>query len=481
MSIIPPEAISRASADRRIRVFFSQICFGLAIFELILSMASLVRALTGATHFSPQGTIAPLFFAGVLLFLRSRRTKAGTEISLLAVFFLFGLMLVDGVLDYTSRPHRNLSYSREQRAKELGIPYDNRGIPKVVTMLRDDGVNAYPHIAPSFLVGRDHEPLYPMGGISGKTIVFCNESGKFSVYPSDRHGFNNPPESWDHGAVGSLVIGDSFANGACVQPGEDIASRLRAQGISSVTLGMWGNGPLIELGSLVEYAPTLRPKTVFWLFYENDLDRLVNEAEDPLLRRYLDPAFSQHLIDRQDAIDAYLIDTVRSMYREKGIDLSRPAAEAPVHYQLAGIDFDWKQMGLNLDHCIQIASLQQLRTFVENILVYKHSGATTGLFKQVLARAKSVVGAWGGAIYLVYLPEYYRFAPISPLARLEYRRLHDAATMAARDNGIEVIDILDIFNSQPDPIGLFPLRMYGHYTAETYDLIAKVLVNRLER
>jgi hypothetical protein len=479
MSIIPTEAASRTGAERRITVFFNRACFGLAIFEIVVFLAGLVRALTWAAHFSLQGVVVPFCLASFFLFLHSRRTKMRTEASVLAVFFVFGLMSIDGLIDYTTRPHRNLSYTREQRARELGIPYDGRGIPKVVTTLRDGGVDAYPHIAPSFLIGRDHAPLYPMGGISGKTIVFCNESGKFSIYPSDQHGFNNPPESWDKGAVRSLVIGDSFANGACVQPGEDVASRLRVQGVSSITLGMWGNGPLIELGSLVEYAPALRPKVVFWLFYENDLDRLPHEAEDPLLQRYLDPGFSQHLIDHQDEIDAYLIKTVRSMYREKGIDLSKPSAELPVRYQLAGISLDWKQVGGNLDHLIQIASLQQIRSFMENLLVYKHSGATTELFSRVLARAKSVVGAWGGKIYFVYLPEYYRFAPISPLDRLEYRRLHDTATRAARDNGIEVIDVLDVFNAQPDPLGLFPLRMYGHYTAETYDLIAQVLTKCL--
>jgi hypothetical protein len=481
MSITPTQAAIRPDADRRISAFFNRLGLALAVFEIAVALACLIRTLLGATHFSPQGVVVPLSLAAILLFLRSRQARLGAGASVMAALCVLGLMGLDGLLDYTSRPHRNLSYTREQRAKELGVPYDARGIPEVVTTLRNGNVDAYPHIAPSFLIGQDHFPLYPMGGISGKTVVFCNESGKFSIYPSDQHGFNNPTEAWNEGAVRSLVIGDSFANGACVQPGEDVASRLRARGTSSITLGMWGNGPLLELGSLVEYAPALRPKAVFWLFYEDDLDRLPNEATDPLLLRYLDPDFSQHLFARQDEIDAYLIQAVRTLYREKGIDLGRPSAEAPIRYQLAGIAFDGKLVEENLDHLIRVASLQQIRSFIKNLLVYKHSGPTAELFGRILARAQSVAGAWGGKIYLVYLPDYYRFTPISPLARLEYWRLHDVALRAARDNGIEVIDLLDVFKAQADPQGLFPLRMYGHYTAETYDLIARVLDERLGR
>ena len=87
--------------------------------------------------------------------------------------------------------------------------------------------------------------------------VHCNESGFRSVYRSDEYGFNNPPGL--HGqAVQVIVVGDSFAHGACVQPQDTFAAALRRLGTSTLSLGMDGSGPLLQLAILTEYAQALR-------------------------------------------------------------------------------------------------------------------------------------------------------------------------------------------------------------------------------
>jgi hypothetical protein len=473
----PPEGARLGGATTRIVAFLSRLCLCLGLLELAVAAACLAGSAAGLLNFSPQGIVVPLGLGLLLLCLRSRRSRFGAGGLVAAALSVTGLTLVDIAFEHLGRPPANLSYTREQLAKSLGVPYDNRGIPQVVQSLRQGGVDAYPHIAPSFLVGKNSRPIYPMGGISCKTIVFCNESVRFSIYASDEHGFNNPPGLWREGGVKAVVVGDSFANGACVQPGEDIASRLRGLGEPSITLGMWGNGPLIELGSLTEYGPHLKPAVVFWFFFENDLDDLAGEAVDPLLARYLEPGFSQNLIVRQAEIDAYLIDVVRSMYRDKGIDLERPVAALRASYKLAG--FDEQALSRGVELLIRTASLQHIRSFAENLVFYKHAGATADLFARVLARAKSETESWGGKLYFVYLPEYFRFTNLSPLARYDYRRLRKLALDAVRGQGLEVIDLLEVFEKHPDPLGLFPLRINGHYTAEANELIARELVPRL--
>ena len=44
---------------------------------------------------------------------------------------------------------------------------------------------------------------------------------------SDRFGFNNPDTEWDGDEIEYIVIGDSFAHGACVNRPNDISSILR--------------------------------------------------------------------------------------------------------------------------------------------------------------------------------------------------------------------------------------------------------------
>ena len=82
---------------------------------------------------------------------------------------------------------------------------------------------------------------------------------------------------------------------------------MRRSGQCVINLGMSGNGPLLNLASIVEYASLAQPRTVYWLHFEhNDLGDFQYEQRFPLLLNYLDPGWSQSLQTRQDEIDAYL-------------------------------------------------------------------------------------------------------------------------------------------------------------------------------
>ena len=54
------------------------------------------------------------------------------------------------------------------------------------------------------------------------------KNGYYSIYESDRYGFNNPDDEWDVGEIEYLLVGDSFTHGACVNRPNDIASVLRS-------------------------------------------------------------------------------------------------------------------------------------------------------------------------------------------------------------------------------------------------------------
>jgi hypothetical protein len=118
--------------------------------------------------------------------------------------------------------------------------------------------------------------FFPLGGVSNTITVFCKEGEKFSIYKSDRYGFNNPDQEWNNEKIFWFLIGDSFAQGSCVQQEENFAGQIRTlTKQSAISVGMSGNGPLIELASLKEYGLKKKPEIVLWFFFEkNDLEDL---------------------------------------------------------------------------------------------------------------------------------------------------------------------------------------------------------------
>ena len=171
--------------------------------------------------------------------------------------------------------------------------------------------------------------FYPLAGISNSHTVFCNESGQYSEFISDRYDFNNPDQVGDVGAD-LVLVGDSFTHGACVNTGKDIAGHIRSYTNKNVVnLGYSGNGPLLELASLKEYASTIKPKHVFWLYYEgNDLvgqydSDLQLEMRSETIFNYLKGDLSQDLINKQEEIDIELKKMVGNKINLKSSDFTR--------------------------------------------------------------------------------------------------------------------------------------------------------------
>ena len=179
------------------------------------------------------------------------------------------------------------------------------------------GLDVVPSIFPSVFLKKNlvykELDIFPLGGVSNKITVFCKEGEQFSIYKSDRYGFNNPDEEWDQKRINFFLVGDSFAQGSCVQPGEDMASQIRSlTNLPVISLGMAANGPLIELATLKEYVVKKNPQIVLWLYFErNDLDDLKIEKYNKILLSYLKNNFSQNLISKQFMIDKKLLEQIK--------------------------------------------------------------------------------------------------------------------------------------------------------------------------
>lgn len=202
------------------------------------------------------------------------------------------------------------------RARSIGLKFDARTQPEVVRDLRREDTGVYPGTAPSSFVRTDltgwpsslsidGKDVLPMGGVAGASVVGCNETGTWEMWRTDRFGFHNPDSLWDAPEFDVVIVGDSFAEGACMPEGSDLASLVRAKDTGTVTLGRGGSGPLLELAMLREFTGGRRSDYVFWVFYEEyDLHDVAAEFEHPILKRYIGPGFKQGLPEIQGAVDA---------------------------------------------------------------------------------------------------------------------------------------------------------------------------------
>ena len=336
-----------------------------------------------------------------------------------------------------------------------------------VNELRRQGDNAYPFIHPEALLepgpdgglrsvlNIDGLEFLPLAQISKSLSVACNELGENMVYQMDRHGFRNSEETWTAEEIDIAAIGDSFVEGDCVGPEDNMIAWVKRSYPKTLNLGVGGTGPLEQLGILKEYARPFRPKIVTWVFYEgNDWSNLESAKESPLLLRYLEPGFTQGLLQRQREIDQKLADYV----------LDRMAKAVPE-----------PRSG-------QLDSFLKLRTLRTRLLWARHKERKerhydVALFEAILTAAKDSVESWGGRLHFVYLPSAARYFG-DDLDREELltmqRRVRDLITRL----DIAFIDVAAVFEAKKQP-ERFWFHPNSHYNEEGYQLAAQTILNAL--
>lgn len=377
-------------------------------------------------------------------------------------------------------------------AKNQNIAFDPRTRLQVIKDFRRRGADAYPSFVPAhYLQMTDHQ-IYPLGGISNQTIVVCNESGQYLIYESDEHGFHNPKGIWGRDRIDVVTVGDSFTHGRCVESEKNISALIRDAYENTLNLGMDGTGPLIELAILKEYASNLKPEVVLWFYTEgNDLEELVHNLNVPLLKRYLEGADLQNLVDRQPEIDGVLIDFMdRELSGRVNVQVKLDVDT------LRLIKVRTKFFNQFLDPTIdqlffRAVALKPLnRNNFRDRVVQWHSRCEVtindevfGTFGTILEEAKRSVEAWGGELYFVYLPDGTRYKD-DPLDQgtcgggrfTPSVESHDRVLRIVTSVGLPIIDMNEVFDSHPDPLSLFPFRMRAHYNEDGYRLVAETVL-----
>lgn len=442
---------------RRRRELFSEI--------ILFGISGVAWAALGFTvlnhHVYPGGLNAlivyyalPLVCAISFIVLAKRlKPSAKSNLVLFIVATGIALYIVELVLIEISTS-KNLIAARTSQQ-----PFDARSKYEVIQQLRSDGIQAYTTTYPGLFLNNgldaanENEVLLPLGGIANRTLVFCNESGTYTIYKSDEYGFRNPPGLYQADQIDIVLLGDSFTHGACVGEGEDIGAWIREIYPHTINLGSSGNGPLLMLATLKEYIVPLRPKNIFWIYYENDLIDLKTEMSS-WITRYLEDDTSQNLINRQSEIDQALI-----RYTE-GRELYNKMQHPVLKF------LRLKTLRAKLKHLSKMPG--------DSSNEDPETPETIELFKNILIETKETAGEWGGTLYFVYLAGYETLS--HPAGQGRQRKL----VLAIVDElEIPLIDTQQSFLKKENPVSYFPFKRSNHYNAMGYKLVADAILLNL--
>ena len=363
-------------------------------------------------------------------------------------------------------------------AREFGVEFDTRTKLEVIRDLRARGIDAVPSITPQGLLRKqedgsmtsafniDGNEVLPLGGVSHRVTVFCNETGEYLIYKSDEHGFHNPKGIWQLDRLPIVAVGDSFSLGGCVSSDKGFVALIRNRYPGTLNLSMAGEGPLTMLAALKEYAPAVEPRTVLWFYYEeNDIEDLKEEEQSPLLMRYLGNDFSQNLLSRQDEIDkavlAHIEGAMIKELAEEQQEVADGAAMTPKVMAIAKLSKLRQKLGLALGTHATEKSRSSAATEAE-----------LELFQTVLSQAKATVAGWGGKLYFVYLPAWQRYGNLQAAGKSAVK-YHDRVLSLVKKLGIPIIDVHPAFQAQNDPLSLFSFRRFGHYNAQGHRVVAE--------
>jgi hypothetical protein len=319
---------------------------------------------------------------------------------LVALSLAIGALAIELALDlrlipakpFTPQGYVDVKEMARRAAIARGDPADTRKVSQVIAERRAAGVRAFPTISPRFLardpkgspVMLDGAPVLPLGITANSETYYCNESGQWAALGTDRFGFRNPDGVWDALPADLLVVGDSFTFGSCLPIGQSIVGNLRGGGRKVVNLGEGGNGPLAELAGVREYAASVRPAAVLWIFFPNDLDDLKWEADTAILKKYLSPDFSQNLAALGTRLSAP-VDAIVEKYYEGIVAAERVSVPRDPFWKFPAIRSTYAYLGA---HRKQAEHVMDVRPFIDVI-------------RQADADAKKA----GARVIFAYLPD----------------------------------------------------------------------------
>ena len=391
-----------------------------------------------------------LIILSIILFFVSQKLKEYITISILSI--IIAIYSFEAYLIIKKNNSDSKILKQNLFKKETGNNWDTREKIEIYNDLKELNSNIVVSQGPGFYK-KENYSIFTLSNISNSKTIVCNENGYYSIYESDRYGFNNPDEEWDSKKIEYLLVGDSFTQGHCVNRPHDIASVLRNLSDKSVlNLGFGGNGPLTEYATLIEY---LKPnvKTVLWMYYEDDLNNLHHEMNNEILISYLNnESFKQNLRLRQNEIDKITRDYIQI----HNSDINKTLSEL-------------KKSNSFITKFSEFIKLYYLR----RMIFTKKIKLPVSDFKKILNLTKNLTNKNNSILYFVYLPDYSRYTSNKDN---NYNLIKDIVS----ELNIPFIDLHEeVFKNEKNPLNLFPFKLQGHYNVSGYEKVARTIYENI--
>ena len=402
-------------------------------------------------------------FSGILFFLSK---EANFIIFINEIFVILALYLTEGYFfyDYYQKEY-NFRVQYESNIKEY---YYKR-------KQTDPDINLTIPIS----IFLNEKEIFPLSNIPNKKTIGCNENNYYSSYETDKYGFRNSLNNWDSESIDILILGDSFAHGACVNNKDTIYGNLKKlmNGKSILNLAQGGTGPLIQYATFREYGKDLSPKKILWFYYEgNDLINLKDELKNDILKKYLfDKSFSQKLKDKT-------IQTTKIIKKEI---IKREELSPKVNLDKIDINDIKLEKIIVKEKIIKKPLSEQLKKFIKlyNVrnLIFDHDGYYTTpdfdekVYNKIIKDVNEFITKNNSELIFIYLPSLSRYSNIGIVTNKQLNKKKVLSII--KKNNVQIVDLDRELFSKENIDKLFSITNQ-HYSEYGYRKIAELIFKK---
>ncbi len=333
------------------------------------------------------------FFLGSLL-------KKFTKISFIFFgYFILILYSVNGLLVFfniQNTPQKKI----EKVLKKDNKTFDKRSIIEIVKDERSKGVDIYPQVVPREFLKKNKKKI-PLTPMANTLVVSCNEFGNWKKIKTDKLGLNNERfvDKFD-----VLLMGDSFAEGSCVNQSDEPANLLNQNyNLKTYNIGISGNGPLLSLALAHEIKPLTDFHSIIWFIYDNDFYDLSLEIQSNFLKGYLEKNYEN------------------SEYFKNIEEVSK--------FQKKYIEDNLKSLKRGFSFKESFFELKAIIPLINNLIPQKNTEDTfrfqRKIFQKIFEKLTYIYPE--KKIYIVYLPETTCFKYRSLECSTRFRQLSDTS------------------------------------------------------
>lgn len=196
--------------------------------------------------------------------------KKSLKILCINLFLLYFFLYIGEIL---------INYNKNQLFQKTRLYYLNKKIKK-------NSSKIYLNFGSYKLLDKVNLNNLPLSGYNQAKILLClDEYNKPIYYNSDKNGFNNEIYQEQNDI---LLIGNSYVQGMCVKNSENFNGQFKKFDFNTTSLGVAGNGPLLEYATFKEFKSQYKfKKLILFITPDNDFYDLSNEINNKILINYL--------------------------------------------------------------------------------------------------------------------------------------------------------------------------------------------------